>query len=391
MAGPTILLSAGEPSGDLHGAAVARALRARLPEARLFGLGGPRMAGAGVELLADPDRLAVMGFAEVVAHLPFFMRLLRTVRRELTERQTSLILPIDYPGFNMRLARTAHAAGIPVLYYIAPQVWAWHRGRARELARLADRVAVVLPFEEALFGEAGARASFVGHPLVDAARPDISREALCAALGLEPRRPILALFPGSRVQELKRHLPLFVAAAEHVRERRPDVQPVIAAAPALAPEAYDAVSPAPTLPSAIPSTIRRTRDTRALLRHARAALVKSGTGTLETALAGVPLVIVYRTHPLTFWLARRLVRVDHIGLANLVAGERVAPEYLQDQATAEALATAVLPLLDDGGERKAMVQGLARVRAALIPPEPRSISAADRVAAIATELLDART
>lgn len=356
------------------------------------------MAEAGVELLADPDRLAVMGFVEVAAHLPYFIRLLRMVRRELIARQAALVLPIDYPGFNMRLSRTAHAAGVPVLYYIAPQVWAWHRARARELAHRVDRLAVVLPFEEPLFREAGARVSFVGHPLLDTALPDTPRDVWCAARGLDPDRPILALFPGSRVQELKRHLPLFVEAARRLRRRRADVQPVIAAAPALTPDVLGTVSADANAGDrsahgspvgyggrdAIPAI----RDTRGLLHHSRVALVKSGTGTLETALAGVPLVIAYRTHAATYWLARRLVRVDHIGLANLVAGERVAPEYVQHEATPEALAAALLPLLDDGPTRTAMVQGLARVRAALAPSQGPAIGAAEQVVALAAELLD---
>lgn len=378
MSTPTILLSAGEPSGDLHGAAVARELRRRWPSARLFGLGGPRMAGEGVELLADLRDLAVMGFAEVAGRLPYFLRLFRRLREEMTSRGADLVLPIDYPGFNLRLAGAARTSGIPVLYYIAPQVWAWHRSRIRRLAEEADRLAVVLPFEEPIFREAGARVHFVGHPLLDAPPLEVTREAFCTSHGLDASRPVLALFPGSRAQEVTRHLDLFIDTAERVRRHRPEVQPVIATSGAVARSAYDGV-PYPT-----------TEDSRALLSHATAALVKSGTTTLEAALAGTPMVIAYRTSRLTYALARRLVRVEHIGLVNLVAGERLVPEFVQDAAEPEVLAMALDPLLEpEGARRRSVLAGLERVRAALAPTDGRPPGAAARVADLAGELLGA--
>lgn len=378
MSTPTILLSAGEPSGDLHGAAVARELRRRWPSARMFGLGGPRMAEEGVELLADLRDLAVMGFVEVAGRLPYFLKLFRRLRAEMAARGADLVLPIDYPGFNLKLAGAARASGIPVLYYIAPQVWAWHRSRIRRLAEETDRLAVVLPFEEAIFREAGAHVRFVGHPLLDAAPAEPRREEFCAAHGLDPERPLLALFPGSRAQEVARHLEIFVEAAELVRRRHPDVQPVIATSGAVGDRAYDG-APFP-----------RTERSRALLMHAAAALVKSGTTTLEAALAGTPMVIAYRTSGLTYALARRLVRVDHIGLVNLVAGERLVPEFVQDAATPDALAAALDPLLDPGSpQRDSVVAGLERVRAALAPTDGRPPGAAARVVELAEELLEA--
>lgn len=374
-AAPTILLSAGEPSGDLHGAALAAALRRRWPSARMLGLGGPRMRAEGVELLADPERLSVMGFAEVARHLPFFLKLMDRVEAEMRRRGADLVIPIDYPGFNLRLARRARSAGVPVLYYIAPQVWAWHESRARRLAEVADRLAVVFPFETAVFRDAGARVSFVGHPLTDRPACDVSRAALAATLSLDPARPILALFPGSRVQEVRRHLKLFGAAAALVARERPQVQPVIAASPDVAAVEYSGAD-YPLAP-----------DPVALLTHSSAAIVKSGTSTIEAALAATPMVIAYRTHPLTYWLARRLVRVDHIGMANLIAGARIAPELVQEAATAEALAAAVLPLLDEAApERARMLEALAGVREALRPTGQGTV--ADRVASLAAELVD---
>jgi lipid-A-disaccharide synthase len=369
---PTLFLSAGEESGDLHGAALARALRARFPGVRLLGLGGPRMAAEGVELLAGLDRLAVMGLVEVLRHLPYFLRLRRRVFETLASEGVDLVIPIDYPGFNLRLARHARASGIPVLYYIAPQVWAWHRSRVRDLARDADEVAVVLPFEEAFLRRSGVNARFVGHPLLDRPAPARLREEWARAVGLDPARPVLALFPGSRAQEVRRHLALFSAAAERVVAARPEAQPVVGIPGGIGRAAYEGAR-WPLVESG-----------SGLLSYADAAIAKSGTTTLEAALARTPLVVAYRMNALSYAMAKRLVKVPHIALANLIAGERVAPELIQEGATPEALAEAVLPLLDPASpERARMVEGLARVRARLGGP-----GASVRVDAAAAAVLE---
>jgi lipid-A-disaccharide synthase len=372
---PRIFLSAGEPSGDLHGAALARALRKRWPDAVLYGLGGPLMKAEGVELIAHVDDLAVMGIAEVASRLPFFLHLLDDVRTRLRRDPPSLVIPIDYPGFNMRLARYARAENVPVLYYIAPQVWAWHRSRIHDLARVSDRIAVILPFEEKIFRDAGASAHFVGHPLVDTPAPTRSREAFCAEAGIDPARPILALFPGSRAQEVDRLMGPFADAARRVQERMPDVQPVIAAGAGLSKSMY------------AQTTIPRAKDAWELLHHARAAIVKSGTGTLQAALAGTPLVVAYKMNALTFAFARLVVDVKHVGLVNLVADERVAPELIQDAVTGARLAEAVLPFLDiESPQRKRAVEGLARVRTLLSAPAGAP-HAAERVVELAAEIM----
>jgi lipid-A-disaccharide synthase len=372
---PRILLSAGEPSGDLHGAALARELKRRWPEARLYGFGGDLMKAAGVELWAHADQMAVMGFVEVARHLPFFLSLLWKTRDDLRADPPDLVIPIDYPGFNLRLARYAKALRIPVLYYIAPQVWAWHRSRMAELAHNADRLAVVLPFEEKLFREAGARVTFVGHPLLDVQTTTQTREAFCVAHGLDVARPIVALLPGSRQQEIRNHATLFAEAARLLQKELPNVQPVIARAPGIPDEAFGSI-PWP-----------RVRSSTDLLAHAHAALTKSGTSTLECALSVIPMVIAYRMNPISYLIARNVVEVEHIGLVNLIAGERIAPEFVQDAATPRALAEALAPLVRDGAEREKHLAALRGVREKLAGD---ARGAAAHVADIAGELLRSR-
>jgi lipid-A-disaccharide synthase len=308
----------------------------------------------------------------VIRHLPFFLELRRRVFAALEREGVGLVVPVDYPGFNLRLARHAHGRGIPVLYYIAPQVWAWHKSRVRDLARDADQVAVVLPFEEPFLRAAGVNATFVGHPLLDRAKPAETPEGWARAAGLDPERPILALFPGSREQEVRRHLELFSHAAALVAARQPGVQPVIGVPPGIGRAAYQ-------------GALWPLVESRGgmLLRSATAALVKSGTTTLEAGIAGTPMVVVYRMAGLSYALARRVVKVPHIALANLIAERRVAPEFVQDEATPQALAEALLPLLDRASaDRAEMVRGLSAIPGRLGGP-----GASARVAEMAATLL----
>jgi len=365
-----VFISAGESSGDRHAARVAEELAARRPDLRMVGLGGPTMAEAGVELLAGLENLAVMGYAEVARRLPFFAALRRRVWRVLEEGDVDLVLPVDYPGFNLPLARKAHALGIPVLYFIAPQVWAWREGRARHLARACDRVLTVLPFEERRLAEHGVDARFVGHPLLDE-----PRRPAAGASNPRPghRGPVLGLFPGSRAQEVERMLPPFAAAARRLAATRAGLD-ILVARPAHLPRSlYERFG------------FEEVEADEALDR-ATVALAKSGTITLELALAGIPMVVGYRTSRLTYSLARRVVRVPSIALVNLVAGERIVPELIQDALTPAALAAAAAPLLDaDAPPARRMREGLTAVRARLGEP-----GCARRVAGHALELLDGR-
>jgi len=331
------------------------------------------MAREGVSLMAGLDQMAVMGFVEVAARLPFFRRLEREVRALLDSGTIDLVVPIDYPGFNLRMTDRAHSGGIPVVYYIAPQVWAWKAHRAARLARTADRIAVILPFEEEIFRKEGGRVSYVGHPLLDVNPPPPDRETFCTQAGFDPGRPILAVFPGSRAQELRRHWVPFLGAALELKSRHPDLQIGVARASGVEASALSGVRE---------SGARVVEDGRSLLHHARLALVKSGTTTLEAVLEGVPFVVAYRTHPLTFALARRWVRVEYIALANLVAGERVVPEVLQREVSAARLAQELEPLLSDGAPRTRMQEGLARAQQRLGTP-----GAADRVTDLVMEVL----
>ena len=328
------------------------------------------MAAAGVRLISALDELAVMGFVEVVKRLPFFRRLEHRLVRLLREETPDLVLPIDYPGLNLRIAAQAAGLGIPVLYYIGPQVWAWRSGRAARLSRLADRSAVILPFEAELYRRHGGRAVFVGHPLLeDVTRPDPAR--LARSLGVKRGRPVLALFPGSRVQELRRHAKPFTAVARELQRRIPGLAVIVSRVSFLPASAYG------------PFPFPATGDAASLRALATAGLVKSGTSTLEAALAGMPFAVAYITHPVTFLVARRLVRVPHVALANLVAGRRVVPEFIQRDMTREAVADALEPLLDElSAERREMLSGLKEIRAALGSP-----GAAGRVVDLVEEVL----
>ncbi len=366
-----ILFVVGEPSGDLHAAKVASALKAAQPDRPLSGVGGEQMRAAGVSLLEHSERLAAIGFTEVLRHIPRHWRLLRTLKARLASGRVGLVILMDYPGFNMRVAEAAYNAGVPVLYYITPQVWAWGAGRLPKLAKWVAKAAVILPFEEALLREHGVDATFVGHPLLDRASELPEQADARATLGLCPDHPVLAVFPGSRGSELARHLVPFTATARELQRRLPKLQVVVSAAPGIDIDA--SICPFPVVRGA----------SFTVLRAATAGLLKSGTTTLEAAVAGLPHIIAYRTSRISYAIAKRVVRIPNIGLVNVVAEREVSREFVQDAIVPADMADALEPLLQLAHPaREAALHGLASVRARLGQP-----GASERAAAFALDLV----
>jgi lipid-A-disaccharide synthase len=367
-----IVFVTGEASGDLHGAGVARALTAANAPYRLTGIGGDGMRAAGVELIEHTEKLAVMGFIEPLKMIPRFYGLLADLRRRIRSGRVALVILIDYAGFNMKVAAAAAEAGVPVLYYITPQVWASRAGRMAALSRTVTRAAVILPFEEKLLRENGIDATFVGHPLLDRALALPDRAEARRAIGVSPDDKLLALFPGSRAQEIARHLDPFVDTALELRRRDSSLKVVVGAAPHVTIPADRC--PFPLVHSASFS----------LLRAADAAMCKSGTTTLEAAIALCPMVVAYRTSAIEYALARRIVKIPFIGLVNIVAGREVAREFVQDALQPMDVADTLEPLLDRRSPVRAeMVERLRTVRDSL-----GEAGAAHRVAAMAVALAE---
>lgn len=368
---PRIFISAGEPSGDLHAAGVVRALKARYPEATIEALGGQQMELAGATVRYRMEGLAAFGLVEVVTKIRAHYRLLKALQKDFKNGRFDLVILVDYPGFHVRVAEAAHAAGTKVLYYIAPQLWAWRPGRARRLAAAVDRLAVVLPFEQMFFGGLGLRSEYVGHPLVDRG-PWPTREQARAQLGIKGTDRVLGIFPGSRVQEIRRLWQPFRDAALALLKEGSCDRVLVAGIP-------NGIYPDPG-----PIEIVR-GDPVPLFAAVNVALAKSGTTTLEAALADTPMVVAYKVHPVTYAMFQRVRTVRWISLVNLVAGREVVPEILQDRATARALMSAVRPLLrpNDPGTI-AQREGLALVRERL-----GEAGATTRVVALASELLQA--
>ncbi len=364
-----ILVSVGEASGDAHAAKVVRHLCAR--GAEVAAVGGRELASAGARLVHTIDDLAVLGFVEVVRRLPRFWALKRQLVSLLHDGGFDLFLPVDFPGFNLRMAGAAHRAGVPTLYYIGPQVWAWRAGRLRRMRERVDHVALILPFEKPLYDAANVPATFVGHPLLDdVAAPDT------------PPDIDVGLFPGSRHQEVLRHLPVLLQAACLARARTPELRIVVSRA-ATAPRAW--MRETLRAHGFDPERDLSEEPARVLMRRVRASLVASGTATLEAALAGRPFAVFYRTGRLNYAVARRLVQLEHVSLVNLVADSGVVREYVQDGLDAQALAREIDVLLHDTREQARMRDALQGVRARLGSP-----GASERVAALAEQVVRER-
>jgi len=357
-----LLLSCGEASGDLYAGALTRALRELEPALAIAGLAGPRFAAAGGELIDDYRDIAVTGLTEALAKVPRSYAALRRLVRAARANRPDALIVIDAPDFNFRLAPRIKKLGVPVIYYISPQIWAWRRARLRAIRGFADRVLVIFPFEEAIYRDGGVPVEFVGHPLVDLLAPVAAREPFLTGLGLRPACPTIAVLPGSRPNEVMRILPDLVAAADRIRASVPGTQFVVARAPHLEDRLFAVVSRA-SAPFAIVEA-----DTDAVLASCDVALTASGTATVQTALHDKPMVIVYRLSPMTYRLGRRLVTVDAIGMVNLIAGTRIVPELVQETFTPDAVAREAVSMLTDRDRADRIREGLATVRARLGGP-----------------------
>ncbi len=374
-----VMISCGEPSGDVYAAALASEIKRLHPGAEIVGFGGQALRAAGATLLGDFEGLSVTGLAEAVRVLPQSWRMYRALVRSADAARPDVFVPIDFPDFNFVLARTLKRRGIPVVYYVSPQLWAWRRGRLNTMKRLADRVLVIFPFEAAFYEEAGIPVTFVGHPLLSLTAQPQPRNEFLATHNLDPRRPVVALLPGSRRNELRQMLPDLVRAAGLIAERVPAAQFLVARAPHLDGALFEPLAGWPSN-AARPVVLENAAD--AILASADVAIVASGTVTVQAALHGCPMVVVYRLAPLTYRLGKPFVHVDTYAMANLVAGRRVVPELIQGAFTPEAVAREALLVLTDPDHAAEVRTELAAVRARL-GDEGASRRAAEDVLAVA--------
>lgn len=359
-----MMIIAGELSGDMHGANLVRQLKKEDPTIKFWGIGGEHMRDEGVETLYDVEDMAVMGISEVLRRYGFFRKVFNEMRREVKQRSPAAVILVDYPGFNLRFAKKAHQQGIKVIYYVCPQVWAWHRSRIPKMAEIIDYLLVIFPFEVAVFKGHDIKVDFVGHPLVKEAKAALA--AAPAELPWKPGTKRLLLLPGSRRLEVEKLLADMTATVSELEARGEKVSCLIAA-----PNEHiaDYSRQQITGRNDVEIVVGQTREA---LRQADAALVASGTATIEAALMGCPMIVIYRTAALTYAIGKRLIKIDHIGMVNIIAGREICPEFIQHAVIPKDLADAVQPLLSDTEQRRAMKSGIAEVAAALEPDATRT-------------------
>jgi lipid-A-disaccharide synthase len=355
--GMRFLISAGEASGELYGAGLMEALRRRVPGAEFFGVGGQRMRDSGCETVVDAHQISVVGLAEVIKHLPMIRREFKKVVREAGTRKPDAAILIDFPDFNLRLARELYKLGIPVIYYVSPQLWAWRQGRIKQVKKYVRKMLVIFPFEEEFYLKHGVEAEYVGHPLADERLPTITREQFAAENKLDPAKTWVALLPGSRRKEVLLNLDTMLLAATHLRSVHDQfLLPVASSLDFAWMQALVARGPVP---------VTLVRDARAALLHSRAGIVASGTATVEAALIGTPFVMIYRVTPLTYKVGRRFVKLTRFAMVNLIAERDVVPEYVQQGFVPEEVGDKVRDLMADSPLRENMIRGLAEVKAKL--------------------------
>jgi len=413
MSDPTIFISAGEASGEAYGAMLLTELKRRLePRSHpvAIGMGGQRMVDAGLDRIVRAEDMAVMGITEVVRHLPRIYREFRRLKQAIPRRHPSLAILIDFPDVHFKLAEEFHRLGIPVLFFVSPQLWAWKKRRIKLVQRYVDKMLVIFPFEESFYRERGVNAEFVGHPLADLPLPAVSREYFAMCNDLRSDHAWIGLLPGSRAKEIRDNLPDMLGAARLLVEQSPGevYDFALPLASTLTPDDRRMVSrlleqyaagltvrlvddsfTAPSAEGAIGHTAGGAgggTGARTTLLHARASIVASGTATVEAALIGNPFVVVYKVSPITYAIAKRVVTVRHVAMANLIAGKRVVPELIQHDFTASNIVRELRPLLPDGPPRQSMMKELQRVRALLARPR-ESQGPIDRVAEVALEMM----
>lgn len=373
----TIMIVAGEASGDLHGSRLVKAMKEEESGLRFFGIGGKRSREAGVSIIADVADMAVVGLTEVVLKLFDILKVMREMKKRLRQERPNLLILIDYPDFNIPLAKTAKELGIPVLYYISPQVWAWRFGRIKTIRRCVNKMLVILPFEEALYRSAGVDARYVGHPLLDAVNDIGPREEILKRLGLDPGKKTVAILPGSRRSEVVKLLPVMLGAAEIISGGPEPVQFLLPLASTLDAASVEQIIGRHRVPvKIVPENIYDA------IASADVAMVASGTATLETALLNTPMVIIYKMSPLTYAIARMIIRVKNIGLVNIIAGKTIVPELIQGEATSERLAAEMNAILADPARMETIKNDLGNIREKLGKP-----GAAARAAAIALGMM----
>ncbi|MGL5206391.1 MAG: lipid-A-disaccharide synthase [Acidaminococcaceae bacterium] len=357
-----IMISAGEASGDVHAAALTREILKLDPTAEVYGMGGDGMREAGGEVLFDIKDHGVMGLVEIIRKLPALLKLRSDFAEIMDKRRPDCLVTIDYPGFNMRLAKVARAKGIPVVSFIPPSAWAWRKGRAKKVAKLVNKVASIFPFEYEVYKEAGADVEFMGHPLVDIVRPSLPVAEAIVKAGKHEGRPLVLLLPGSRLQEIQRLLPVMLDAAKLMVKANPALEFVMPRAGTIPREMLEAEMNRAGI------NVRITEGNNYdVMGVADVALAASGTVTLEAALCGLPSIIVYKTAPLTAFIIRRLLNIADIGLPNIVAGRRILPELLQEDAVPDKMAAEVLRLLEPAAHAQALAD-LADVKKRLGEP-----------------------
>lgn len=361
---PKIMILAGEASGDLHGGKLVSALKEKCPDCEIFGIGGDHMQKAGMKLYYHVDQLAYIGFTEVVLHYFFFRRVFHDLLTKVQTIKPDVLVLVDYPGFNLRFAARAKKFGVKTFYFIAPQVWAWGQGRAQKMAKYIDRMGVIFDFEVSFFEKAGIKADFVGHPLLDGLKTMQSAEEFCSQFGFDRQKPILALLPGSRSQEIENLLPVMLETALAVQKEHAELQLAISKAPTISSELLSKL-----IKSITNENVRIVeKATYELMNYATAAIVASGTATLETALFQTPFVIAYRVSPLSYFLGKKLIKIENIGLVNVVRGQKIVPEFIQNAASVSNMKPVVEKLLFNPQVRQQQKQELLQVREKLGSP-----------------------